>query len=66
MGLGGNGELRERNLFRNAENGSWRMTVRVKRADAAKPIEMRAAIKLAQSTLTATWSYIVPPESEKP
>ena len=64
--VGANAELRERNLFRNAVSGAWRMTVRVKRADASKPIEMRAAIKQAQNTITETWSYIVPPESEKP
>lgn len=64
--VGANAELRERNLFRNAVSGAWRMTVRVKRADATKPIEMRAAIKQAQNTLTETWSYIVPPESDKP
>ena len=64
--VGANAELRERNLFRNPVSGAWRMTVRVKRADASKPVEMRAAIRLAQNTLTETWSYIVPPESEKP
>jgi periplasmic glucans biosynthesis protein len=64
--VGVNAELRERNLFRNPVSGAWRMTVRVKRADATKPIEMRAAIKQAQNTLTETWSYIVPPESDKP
>jgi len=64
--VGGNAELRERNLFRNGVTGAWRMIVRVKRLDAAKPIELRAAIKQAQNTLTETWSYIVPPESDKP
>jgi glucans biosynthesis protein len=64
--VGGNAELREKNLFRNQVSGAWRMTVRVKRADANKPIELRAVIKQAQNTLTETWSYIVPPESEKP
>ena len=64
--IGGNAELREKNLFRNQVTGTWRMTVRVKRADAARPIELRALIKRADATLTETWSYIVPPESEKP
>jgi len=44
----------------------WRMTVRFKRNDAAKPVELRAYLKQQQSTLTETWSYIVPPEAEKP
>jgi glucans biosynthesis protein len=64
--VGSNAELRERNLFHNPVSGAWRMTVRVKRADASKPIELRAAIKQAQNTLTETWAYIVPPESDKP
>ena len=64
--IGGNAELKEQNLFRNQVSGAWRLTVRVKRADATKPIELRAQIKQADRTLTETWSYIVPPESEKP
>ena len=44
----------------------WRMTVRFKRIDAAKPVELRAYLKQQQSILTETWSYIVPPEAEKP
>ncbi len=64
--VGANAELHERNLFRNPVSGAWRMTLRVKRADASKPVELRAAIRLAQNPLTETWSYIVPPESEKP
>jgi glucans biosynthesis protein len=64
--VGANAELRERNLFRNSVSGAWRMTVRVKRMDASKPIELRAVVKQAQNALTETWSYIVPPESDKP
>ena len=64
--VGANAELREKNLFHNPVSGAWRMTVRVKRADASKPIELRAVIRQAQNTLTETWSYIVPPESDKP
>ncbi len=64
--IGGNAQLREQNLFRNQVSGAWRMTVRVKRTDIAKPVELRAQIKQANQTLTETWSYIVPPESEKP
>ena len=60
--IGGNAQLREKNLFLNNSTGVWRMTVRVKREDAAKPIEMRAQIREAGRTLTETWSYIVPPE----
>ena len=43
--IGANAELRERNLFRNRASGAWRMTVRFKRTDAAKPVELRAYLK---------------------
>jgi len=65
--VGGNAQLREQNLFRNAVSGAWRMTVRIKRADPTKPVELRALIRLAaQGAVTETWSYIVPPETDKP
>lgn len=64
--LGGNAQLREKNLFLNPVTGVWRMTVRVKREDAAKPIELRGSLREGGRTLTETWSYIVPPESDKP
>ncbi|MEO8921992.1 MAG: glucan biosynthesis protein G [Caldimonas sp.] len=61
-----NAEIHERNLFRNRVSGAWRMTVRFKRLDPSKPVELRAYLKQRQSTLTETWSYIVPAESDKP
>jgi len=65
--IGDNGLLHENNLFRNPVSGAWRMTVRFKRGDVAKPVELRAFLRVAhQSPLTETWSYIVPPEPEKP
>jgi glucans biosynthesis protein len=64
--IGANATLREKNLFLNKVTGVWRMTVRVKRDDASKPIEMRAQIRESGRVLTETWSYIVPPESDKP
>ena len=61
-----NAEVRERNLFKNPVSGAWRMTVRFKRNDAAKPVELRAYLKQQQTTLTETWSYILPAEADKP
>jgi periplasmic glucans biosynthesis protein len=61
-----NAEVRERNLFRNPVSGAWRMTVRIKRSDAAKPVELRAYLKQQQSTVSETWSYILPAEPDKP
>jgi len=69
--VGANAELRERNLYRNQVSGAWRMTVRVKRADPSKPIELRAFLQAAvkqgaSGPLTETWTYIVPSDSDKP
>ena len=61
-----NAELRERNLFRNPVNGAWRMTVRFKRLDASKPVELRAYLKQQQTTKTEIWSYVLPAEPDKP
>ena len=61
-----NADLREKNLYRNQVRGAGRMTVRVKRADPSKPVEMRAFIAQDGKSLSETWSYILPVESEKP
>jgi glucans biosynthesis protein len=61
-----NAEVRERNLFKNPVTGAWRMTVRIKRNDTAKPVELRAYLKQQQAILTETWSYILPAEADKP
>jgi len=61
-----NAEVRERNLFKNPVSGAWRMTIRFKRNDAAKPVELRAYLKQQQAILTETWSYILPAEADKP
>ena len=61
-----NAEVRERNLFKNPVSGAWRMTVRFKRNDAAKPVELRAYLKQQKTILTETWSYILPAEADKP
>jgi glucans biosynthesis protein len=42
------------------------MTVRFKRNDAARPVELRAYLKQQQTILTETWSYILPAEADKP
>ena len=64
--VGAGAELAERNLFRNNVTGGWRMTVRLKRPDASKPLELRAFLKTPQRTVSETWSYIVPAEGDKP
>lgn len=36
------------------------MTVRLKRADDAKPVELRGYLRLGGSAISETWSYLVP------
>lgn len=57
----GNGELLERNTYRNAVTGGWRVHLRLKRVDDGKPVELRAYLKNDSSTLSETWSYVLPP-----
>ena len=57
-----NGELREAVTHRNDVTGGWRVVFRVARADTGKPIEMRAYLRTRTSTVSETWSYVLPPE----
>ncbi len=52
----------ETNTFRNTATGGWRMTVRFKRLDDTKPVELRGYLRHQQDTLTETWSTILPPK----
>ncbi len=60
--VGDNGELLERQTYRNTATGGWRITLRVKRQDPEKPLEMRAVLRNDKDTLSETWSYILPGE----
>jgi glucans biosynthesis protein len=48
------------NVHRNEVSGGWRMVVQVRRSDKDKPIELRAVLRNGDSTLSETWTYIVP------
>jgi periplasmic glucans biosynthesis protein len=56
-----NAQIVERNSYRNDVTGGWRMTVRLKRVDDAKPVELRAFLRNAGETISETWSYLLPP-----
>jgi glucans biosynthesis protein len=56
-----NGELIEQVVHRNDVTGGWRLALRVKRIDDAKPVEIRAYLKGDSNTVSETWSYILPP-----
>ncbi|WP_020649276.1 glucan biosynthesis protein G [Solimonas variicoloris] len=57
-----NGEILERQLVRNDVTGGWRVIMRVRRADDAKPLEMRAVLRNGDDNISETWAYILPPE----
>jgi glucans biosynthesis protein len=58
----GNGQIVEQHLVRNEVTGGWRVAVRVKRRDDAKPVELRAFLRDPANVLSETWSYILPPD----
>ena len=45
----------------NPSTGGWRVTLRMKRNDANKPVEMRVSLR-SNDKESETWSYILPPE----
>ena len=44
----------------NDVTGGWRLALRVKRQDDHKPGELRAFLRNGATTLSETWSYILP------
>ncbi len=57
-----NGRILENLVYRNPVTGAWRMTLRIARVDATKPVELRAFLQHGNDTLSETWSNIVIPE----
>ncbi len=57
-----NGEIVENHAYRNEVTGGWRLRLRLKQLDDKKPVELRAFLRSGDTTLTPTWSYIVPAE----
>ncbi len=56
-----NAELVENNLRYNTVTKGWRLTLRVKVRDPARPVEMRAALVDGEKTLSETWTYQIAP-----
>ena len=53
-------EVIEANAYRNDVTGGWRLALRFKRQDDKKPGELRAFLRNGGTTLSETWSYILP------
>lgn len=62
VSVGTNGQLVENTLYPNPVTGSWRQSIRVKRQDKDKPIELRSYLRSGNNTVSETWSYILPPD----
>jgi periplasmic glucans biosynthesis protein len=56
-----NGKVLDTKVERNDATGGWRMTVRVRRNEDNKPVELRGFLRGGSTTLSETWSYILPP-----
>jgi glucans biosynthesis protein len=61
VSVGPNGELLERSTVHNDVTNGWRVTLRFRRVDDDKPLELRAYLRGEDSTLSETWAYILPP-----
>ncbi|HEX4871980.1 MAG TPA: glucan biosynthesis protein G [Nevskiaceae bacterium] len=59
--VGDNGELLERQVYRNEATGGWRLSFRFRRQDPERPVELRAQLRHEQEAVSETWSYILPP-----
>jgi len=56
-----NGKVLDTKVERNEVTGGWRMTVKVRRNEDNKPVELRGFLRGGSTTLSETWSYILPP-----
>ncbi|MBA5778027.1 glucan biosynthesis protein [Stappia sp. F7233] len=53
----GNADIRHQDLQKLGDSGRWRLVLDVMRADADKPVELRAALVLDGRPLSETWLY---------
>ncbi len=56
-----NAEILESHVSRNREVDGWRATVRLRRHDDSKPVELRGFVSSGRAD-SETWSYILPPD----
>ncbi len=57
-----NGKLLEQTLIRNDATGGWRLSLRLQRLDAKKPVELRASLRAKDKGISEIWSYVLPPD----
>ena len=57
-----NGEIVEQAVQRNPVNEGARVSLRVRRLDSTKPVELRGFLRDEGQSHSETWSYIIPPD----
>ena len=57
-----NARVLEINAWPNEVTGGWRSTLRLRRVDETKPVELRAFLRSAGGAISETWSYVLPPK----
>ena len=57
-----NAEIVEHFARHNDASGGWRVSLRLRRVNDEKPVELRAFLRSGTNTLSETWSYILPPK----
>lgn len=57
-----NGRIEQQLAYFNPATRTWRMTLRVRRADPARPVELRAFLQHGNDILSETWTSIVLPD----
>jgi len=55
-----NAEIVEKRIQRNPVDEGVRVSLKIKRADAGKPVELRGFLRDEAETLSETWAYILP------
>jgi len=55
-----NGEIAEKIVQRNPVTEGVRVSLKVRRLDPTKPIELRGFLREAEETVSETWAYILP------
>lgn len=57
----GNAEILGLKVLPNKASGGYRAMIHLRRTDDTKPVEMRGFLQTNNTTLSETWSYILPP-----
>ena len=60
-----NGRIEQQLAYFNPGTRTWRMTLRVRRLDAARPVELRAFLQHGNDIVSETWTNIVLPDTAR-